>query len=162
MLFGLFIDIRASTVLWTYFAVMDGEGFEPLVVLATIDSFHFSINGWRRIRTFEVVDNRFTVCPLWPLGNPSILSSSHLTSIDYTSIPQKMQVFFYIFYKKETIYFPILNCCLLICYSRQPSHYWVSSLLFFSTAYFKIMADFAGMFTWTLPCCTGCKTFSLE
>ena len=29
-------------------------------------------NGWRRIRTFEVVDNRFTVCPLWPLGNPSI------------------------------------------------------------------------------------------
>ena len=28
-------------------------------------------NGWRRIRTFEVVDNRFTVCPLWPLGNPS-------------------------------------------------------------------------------------------
>ena len=32
----------------------------------------FIFNGWRRIRTFEVVDNRFTVCPLWPLGNPSI------------------------------------------------------------------------------------------
>ena len=31
-----------------------------------------SANGWRRIRTFEVVDNRFTVCPLWPLGNPSM------------------------------------------------------------------------------------------
>ena len=30
-------------------------------------------NGWRRIRTFEGVANRFTVCPLWPLGNPSIL-----------------------------------------------------------------------------------------
>ena len=28
-------------------------------------------NGWRRIRTFEGVANRFTVCPLWPLGNPS-------------------------------------------------------------------------------------------
>ena len=27
--------------------------------------------GGRRIRTFEVVDNRFTVCPLWPLGYPS-------------------------------------------------------------------------------------------
>ena len=26
--------------------------------------------GW--IRTIEVVDNRFTVCPLWPLGNSSI------------------------------------------------------------------------------------------
>ena len=27
--------------------------------------------GGRWIRTIEVVDNRFTVCPLWPLGNPS-------------------------------------------------------------------------------------------
>ena len=26
--------------------------------------------GW--IRTTEVVDNRFTVCSLWPLGNPSV------------------------------------------------------------------------------------------
>ena len=30
------------------------------------------LNGWRRIRTFEGGANRFTVCPLWPLGNPSI------------------------------------------------------------------------------------------
>ena len=29
-------------------------------------------DGWRRIRTFESVANRFTVCPLWPLGNPSL------------------------------------------------------------------------------------------
>ena len=64
--------------------LMDGEGFEPLVVLATIDPKTFYPNGWRRIRTFEVVDNRFTVCPLWPLGNPSILSGSHLTEIYYT------------------------------------------------------------------------------
>ena len=28
-------------------------------------------NGWRWIRTTESVANRFTVCPLWPLGNPS-------------------------------------------------------------------------------------------
>ena len=28
-------------------------------------------NGWRRIRTFEGGANRFTVCPLWPLGNPT-------------------------------------------------------------------------------------------
>ncbi len=27
-------------------------------------------SGW--IRTTEVVDNRFTVCPLWPLGNSPI------------------------------------------------------------------------------------------
>ena len=28
-------------------------------------------SGWRRIRTFEGIASRFTVCPLWPLGNPS-------------------------------------------------------------------------------------------
>ena len=28
--------------------------------------------GGRWIRTTEVVDNRFTVCPLWPLGNSPI------------------------------------------------------------------------------------------
>ncbi len=30
----------------------------------------FGGGGW--IRTTEVTDNRFTVCPLWPLGNSSI------------------------------------------------------------------------------------------
>ena len=29
-------------------------------------------SGW--IRTTEVEDNRFTVCPLWPLGNTPIFS----------------------------------------------------------------------------------------
>ena len=29
------------------------------------------LNGGRRIRTFEGGANRFTVCPLWPLGNPT-------------------------------------------------------------------------------------------
>ena len=28
--------------------------------------------GGRWIRTTEVSDNRFTVCPLWPLGNSPI------------------------------------------------------------------------------------------
>ena len=33
---------------------------------------HPAMNGGgRRIRTFEVEDGRFTVCSLWPLGNPS-------------------------------------------------------------------------------------------
>ena len=31
-----------------------------------------SDNGWRWIRTTEAICSRFTVCPLWPLGNPSI------------------------------------------------------------------------------------------
>ena len=29
-------------------------------------------NGWRWIRTTEAICSRFTVCPLWPLGNPSL------------------------------------------------------------------------------------------
>ena len=32
----------------------------------------FSFGGRRWIRTIEVSDNRFTVCPLWPLGNSPI------------------------------------------------------------------------------------------
>ena len=31
-------------------------------------------NGWRWIRTTEANCSRFTVCPLWPLGNPPIWS----------------------------------------------------------------------------------------
>ena len=28
------------------------------------------LSGWRWIRTIEAWSSRFTVCPLWPLGNP--------------------------------------------------------------------------------------------
>ena len=34
-------------------------------------------NGWRWIRTTEAICSRFTVCPLWPLGNPSIWNYIH-------------------------------------------------------------------------------------
>ena len=37
-------------------------------------------DGWRRIRTFESVANRFTVCPLWPLGNSPICKAYCLNS----------------------------------------------------------------------------------
>ena len=33
------------------------------------DGGGFLFGGGRWIRTTEVSDNRFTVCPLWPLGN---------------------------------------------------------------------------------------------
>ena len=70
-------------------------------------------DGWRRIRTFESVANRFTVCPLWPLGNPSILAS---TSKNYIIIPtaKKQAVFCF------SIYFPFTfiytNC------QKRPPH----------------------------------------
>gem|GEM_PF-5244773 len=35
-------------------------------------SFLYGGSGW--IRTTEVTDNRFTVCPLWPLGYTPVLS----------------------------------------------------------------------------------------
>lgn len=72
-----------------------------------------SFDGWRRIRTFESVANRFTVCPLWPLGNPSILAS---TSKNYIIIPtaKKQAVFCF------SIYFPFTfiytNC------QKRPPH----------------------------------------
>ena len=34
------------------------------------------LGGGRWIRTTEVTDNRFTVCPLWPLGNSPIFTCS--------------------------------------------------------------------------------------
>ena len=55
---------------------MDGEGFEPLwrmtEKLPGKNTWEFRNSGWRRIRTFEGIASRFTVCPLWPLGNPSV------------------------------------------------------------------------------------------
>ena len=36
-----------------------------------------SFGGGRWIRTIEVSDNRFTVCPLWPLGNSSLIGAGN-------------------------------------------------------------------------------------
>ena len=38
-------------------------------VIANVQGF---VGGRRWIRTIEARRNRFTVCPLWPLGNPSV------------------------------------------------------------------------------------------
>ena len=55
--------------IWTYdLRVMSPTSFQT----APPRDNNYKNNGWRRIRTFESVANRFTVCPLWPLGNPSI------------------------------------------------------------------------------------------
>ena len=65
-----------------------GEGFEPSKSMtADLQSAPFGRSGTPpgviqivmklrdggggRIRTFEVDDGRFTVCSLWPLGNPT-------------------------------------------------------------------------------------------
>ena len=42
--------------------------------------FCFGGSGW--IRTTEVRDNRFTVCPLWPLGNTPIFNYKKMELVD--------------------------------------------------------------------------------
>ena len=42
----------------------------------TPDGATVFLGGGRWIRTTEVTDNRFTVCPLWPLGNSPIFTCS--------------------------------------------------------------------------------------
>ena len=46
--------------------------------LALVDKRGFFYGGRGWIRTTEVDDNRFTVCPLWPLGNSSVFTSLRL------------------------------------------------------------------------------------
>ncbi len=43
---------------------------------------HRRCGGERWIRTIEVTDNRFTVCPLWPLGNLPIFNSTLLKDVE--------------------------------------------------------------------------------
>ena len=54
-------------------------GFRIHIVAPTKQKRHpdgclFLLGGSGWIRTTEVSDNRFTVCPLWPLGNAPILN----------------------------------------------------------------------------------------
>ena len=70
----------------SYLGEIAGAGFEPTTfglwarratrllhpaIIYLIQCTYKMYNGWRRIRTSEGGANRFTVCPLWPLGNPS-------------------------------------------------------------------------------------------
>ncbi len=58
--------------------------------------------GGRWIRTIEVRDNRFTVCPLWPLGNSSALTTS-FSIHDYTDCVNKIcNIFFHFEYILST------------------------------------------------------------
>ena len=53
-------------------------------------------NGWRWIRTTEANCSRFTVCPLWPLGNPSMSGKSALTMWNCSICSHKLQDVFII------------------------------------------------------------------
>ena len=61
--------------------MVSAQGFEPrthaLEGRCSIQLSYAPIfgGGWW-IRTTEIVDNRFTVCPLWPLGKSSVFGAS--------------------------------------------------------------------------------------
>ena len=61
--------------------------------------------GGRWIRTIEARRNRFTVCPLWPLGNPSGFISALLSRSDFISIPRLLQLVNPFFAKKQKFIF---------------------------------------------------------
>ena len=60
------------------------SGYEP-DELPDCSTPRYYLNGGRRIRTFEGVANRFTVCPLWPLGNPT----KYIYKTSFTTIIQQ-------------------------------------------------------------------------
>ena len=80
-----------------------GTGFEPMtfglwarrasrLLHPAIWSYCLSANGWRWIRTTEAICSRFTVCPLWPLGNPSIWYCYHKPMIGLEPITCWLQI----------------------------------------------------------------------
>ena len=62
--------------------ILHSDGFESTIPNTKTNKKHhpngwcFFIGGGRWIRTTEAISSRFTVCPLWPLGNSPIFSSS--------------------------------------------------------------------------------------
>ena len=67
-------------------------------------------NGWRWIRTTESVANRFTVCPLWPLGNPSIRQIVQSDLNTYIILLFRLQSFFNFYTARPLLHiFPFLE-----------------------------------------------------
>ena len=62
------ICTQASCMMIYHYSVMDKKRLQFCIKITVF----FGGGSW--IRTSEVSDNRFTVCPLWPLGNSPIFS----------------------------------------------------------------------------------------
>ena len=77
--------------------------------------YNHNENGQRWIRTTEAICSRFTVCPLWPLGNlPIYQSLIVLTNIDYSITPccvQGVLCIFCIFYSSGFFPFRMTAAC---------------------------------------------------
>ena len=70
-----YLGINCGGWIWTNdLRVMSPTSFQTAPPRDNILLSNLHCNGWRWIRTTEAICSRFTVCPLWPLGNPSIFS----------------------------------------------------------------------------------------
>ena len=58
------------------FGIKNARSLDKSRLLGTASKLTVTLGGSGWIRTTEVVDNRFTVCPLWPLGNTPIFPYS--------------------------------------------------------------------------------------
>ena len=67
--------------------------------------------GW--IRTIEVTDNRFTVCPLWPLGNPSMINLCVFLLNDYTPLLKRRKIYNTLRYGTLSTHFATFFLCVL-------------------------------------------------
>ena len=87
--------------IWTYdLRVMSPTSFQTapprdIKLFVKILNYYYNLsltNGWRWIRTTEAICSRFTVCPLWPLGNPSIWYYYHKPMIGLEPITCWLQI----------------------------------------------------------------------
>ena len=82
--------------------------------------------GGRWIRTTEARRNRFTVCPLWPLGNPSIYNLVCPHCDDLNSIPSFLWIvntffenFLFIFHRAKFCQYSFIFLLVLV---SRPLH----------------------------------------
>ena len=93
-----YLGINCGSRIWTYdLRVMSPTSFQTAPsrdISIKLKKYSF-LTGWRWIRTTEAICSRFTVCPLWPLGNPPIsVCNWHLTIKYYIWFYWKNQAFF--------------------------------------------------------------------
>ena len=77
---------KIQTVLFSqnYFLILTPNGRRKIRTVLVSQSRFLILtpNGRRRIRTFEGIASRFTVCPLWPLGNLPIKADERTRTVN--------------------------------------------------------------------------------
>ena len=97
--------------------------------------YGFGGSGW--IRTTEAKRNRFTVCPLWPLGNSSIF---HFGAGGRTRTPDLLitnQLLYQLSYTSLFVLFQCQSTCYIISYSKPLVKSFLKLFYFFLSCFFQ-------------------------